>query len=143
MTREEWRMKCRRRPRRGAEFLLSSHAVASVGVERRISLPPRCGAMLTARPSLPEQITQETRKRPNGAVAAILAVRLPRTPRHDYYEGTPRLGAASVDTSYVIYCASFSPNHHSKQRFLGVRGPKPLAQSAQSNSDYHGGCRTI
>jgi hypothetical protein len=31
MTREQWHTKCRRRPRRGAESLRSSHAVDSVG----------------------------------------------------------------------------------------------------------------
>ena len=75
MTREHRRTKCRRRPRRGAESLRISHAVDSVGVERRVSPPPRHGAMLTFRPSLPDQMTQETGKRPNGAAAAILAVR--------------------------------------------------------------------
>ena len=113
------------------------------GGRQRVSPPPRRRAMLTLRPSLPDQMTQETGKRPNGAAAAILDVRLARTPRHDYYEGIPRLGAAAVDTSHGIYRASFSPNHHSKQRFLGVRRPKSLAQSAQSNSDYHGSCRMI
>ena len=77
MTREPWRTKGRRRPRRVAESLRSSHAVESVGVERRVSPPPRRGAMLTFRPSLPDQMIQETGKRPNGAVAAILAVRPP------------------------------------------------------------------
>jgi len=42
----------------------------------------------------------------------MLAVRSPRSPRHDYYEGIPRLGAAAVDTSYAIVRASFSPNYH-------------------------------
>jgi len=41
VTREQWRTKCRRRPRRGAESLRSSHAVESVGVERRVSPPTR------------------------------------------------------------------------------------------------------
>jgi len=41
MTRERWRTKLRRRPRRGAESLRSSHAVDSVGVERGVSPPPR------------------------------------------------------------------------------------------------------
>jgi hypothetical protein len=41
ITRKQWRTKCRRRPRRGAESLLSSHAVDSVGVERRVSPAPR------------------------------------------------------------------------------------------------------
>jgi len=58
--------------------------------------------MLTFRPSLPDEMNQETGKRSNGAAAAILAVRPPRTPRHDYYEGIPRLGAAAVDTLYAI-----------------------------------------
>jgi len=44
--------------------------------------------------------------------------------------GIPRLGVAAVDTSYAIVRASFSPNHHSKERFLGLRRPKSLAQSA-------------
>ena len=114
-----------------AESLRSSHAVESVGVEQRVSPPPRRCAMLTFRPSLPDQMTQEPRKHPNGAAAAILAVRPPRTPQHDYYEGIPRLGAAAVDTSCAIIRGSFSPNHLSKQRFLGVRRPKSLAQSAQ------------
>ena len=61
-------------------------------------------------------MTQETGKRPNGAAAAILAVRPSRTPRHDYYGGIPRLGAAAVDTSYAIVCASFSLKYHSKKR---------------------------
>jgi hypothetical protein len=111
MTREQWRTKCRRQPRRGSESFRGSHAVDSVGVERRASPPPRCGAMLTFRPSLPDQKTQETGKRPNGAADAILAVRLPRSPRHDYYKGIARLGAAAVGTSYAIVRASFSPNH--------------------------------
>ena len=81
MTREEWRTKCRRRPRRGAESLRSSHAVDSVGIERRVSQPR--------------------------AVRAL-----------------PR------------FLESFSPNHHCKGRFLGLRRPKSLAQSAQSNSDF-------
>ena len=34
--------------------------------------------MLTFRPSLPDRMTQETGKRPNGAAAAILAVSPPR-----------------------------------------------------------------
>jgi len=87
ITREEWRTKCRRRPRGGAESLRSSHAVESVGVEKRVSPQPRPRrrAMLSFRLSLPDQMTQETRKRPNGAAAAILGVRPPRTPRHDYY----------------------------------------------------------
>ena len=84
MTREQWRTTCQQRPRRGAESHRSSHAVDSVGVERLVSPPPRRGAMLTFRPSLPDQMTEETGKRPNGAAAAILAVRLARTPRHDY-----------------------------------------------------------
>jgi len=115
MTREQWRTMCRWRPRRGAEPLRSSHAVDSVGVERRVSPPPRRGAMLTFRPSLPDRKTQETGKRPNGAAAAILAVRPARTPLHDYHEGIPRLGAAAIDTSYAIVRSSFSPTHHSKQ----------------------------
>jgi len=41
MTREHWRTKLQRRPRRGPESLRSSHAVDSVGVERRVSPPPR------------------------------------------------------------------------------------------------------
>jgi hypothetical protein len=127
MTRERWCTKCRRRPRRGAESLLSSHAVDSVGVERRVSPPPCRGAMLTFRPSLPDQMTQETRKYPNGAAVAILAVQTPRSPRHDYYERISCLGAAAVDTSYAIVRASFSPNHHSEQRFLELRRPKSLA----------------
>jgi hypothetical protein len=57
-------------------------------------------------------MTQETGKRPNGAAAAMLAVRPPRSPRHEYYEGIPRLGAAAVDTLYAIVRASFSPNHY-------------------------------
>jgi hypothetical protein len=68
--------------------------------------------MLTFRPSLPDQMTKETGKRPDGAAAAILAGRPGRTPRHEYYEGIPRLGAAAVDTSYAIVCSSFSPNYH-------------------------------
>ena len=44
-------------------------------------------------------MTQETGKRPNGAAAAILAVRPPRSPRCDYYEEIPRLGAAAAATS--------------------------------------------
>jgi len=67
-----------------------------MGFERRVSLPPRRGAMLTLRPSLPDRMTQETGKRPNGAAAAILAIRPPRSPPHDYYEGIPRLGVAAV-----------------------------------------------
>jgi len=51
LTREQWRTKCRRRPRRGPECHRSSHAVESMGVERRVSPPPRRGAMLTFRPS--------------------------------------------------------------------------------------------
>jgi len=116
-------------PRRGIPR--SSHAVDSVGVKRRVWPPPRSGAMLTFRPSLPDQMTQETGKRPNGAAAAILAVRPARTPRHNYYEGILRLGAAAVDTSYAIVRASFSPNHNFKQRFLGVWRP-----NAQSNRDF-------
>jgi hypothetical protein len=81
-------------------------------------------------------MTQETGKRPNGAAAAILAVRPARTPRHFDHEGIPRLGAAAIDTSYANVRASFSPNHHSKQRFLGVRRPKSLAQSAQRNGNF-------
>jgi hypothetical protein len=87
MTREQWRTKSRRRPRRGAESLRSSHAVDSVGIERRVSPAPCRGAMLTFRPSLPDRMTQEMGKRPNGAAAAILAVRPARTPRHDYTKG--------------------------------------------------------
>ena len=34
LTREHWRTKCQRRPRRGAESLRSSHAVESMRVER-------------------------------------------------------------------------------------------------------------
>jgi hypothetical protein len=49
--------------------------------------------------------------------AAIPTVRTPRTPRHYYYEGIPRPGAAAVDTSYAIVHASFSPFHYSEQRF--------------------------
>jgi hypothetical protein len=59
-------------------------------------------------------MTQETGKRLNSAAAAILAVRPARSPRYDYYEGIPRLGAAAIDTSYAIVRASFSPKHHSK-----------------------------
>ena len=87
MTREQWCTKCRRRPRRGAESLRSSHVVECVWVERRVSPPPRRGAIPTFRPSLPDRMTQETGKRPNGAAAAILAVRPARTPRHDYTKG--------------------------------------------------------
>ena len=42
MTREQWRTKCRRRPRRGAGSLRSSHAVDSVGFgeyRRRRAVP--------------------------------------------------------------------------------------------------------
>jgi hypothetical protein len=58
-------------------------------------------------------MTQETGKRPNGAAAAILAVRPARNPQHDYYDVSLLHGAAAVDTSYAIVRASFSPNHHS------------------------------
>jgi len=92
--------------------------------------------MLTFRQSLPDQMTQETGKRPNGAAAVILAVRPARSPRHDYYEVIPRHGAAAVDTSHAIARASFSPNNHCKQRFLGLRRPKLLAQSAQCHSEF-------
>jgi hypothetical protein len=61
------------------------------------------------------------RERSNGAAAARLAVRPPRIPRHDYYEGIPRLGVAAADTSSAIVRASFSPIYHSKKRFLGVQ----------------------
>ena len=53
MTREHGRTKLRRRRRRGAESLRSSHAVDSVGFERRVSPPRRRRAMLTFRPSFP------------------------------------------------------------------------------------------
>jgi len=76
-------------------------------------------------------MTQETGMRPNGAVAAILAVRPPWTRRHDYYECISRLGAAAADTSYVIVRASFSPIHHEKKRFLGSWRPKSLALARQ------------
>jgi len=66
-----------------------------------------------------------------GAAAVILAVRPPLSPRHDYYEVIPRLGAAAVGTSYAIVRASFSPNHHSKGRFLGLWRPKSLALARQ------------
>jgi len=66
----------------------------------------------------------------------MLATRPTRSPRHDYYEGIPRLGVAAVDTLYAIVRASFSPNDHSKQRFLGLRRPKSLAQSAHEDSDF-------
>jgi len=49
----------------------------------------------------------------------------------DYYEGITRLGAAAVGTSYAIVHALFSPNHHSKERFLGLRRPKSLALARQ------------
>ena len=117
MTREQWRTTCQQRPRRGAESHRSSHAVDSVGVERLVSPPPRRGAMLTFRPSLPDQMTEETGKRPNGVAAAILTVRPAWTPRRDYYEVIPRLGAAAVGTSCANVLASVSPNHHSKERF--------------------------
>jgi hypothetical protein len=55
--------------------------------------------------------------RPNGAAAAILAVRPPRSLRHDYYERIPRLDAAVAETSHANVRASFSPIHHSKQSF--------------------------
>jgi len=60
-------------------------------------------------------MTQETGKRPNGAAAAILAVRPPRSPRRDYYEGIPRLGAAAAATSYANVRASFSQIRHSTE----------------------------
>ena len=41
MTREQWRTKCRQRPRRGAESLRGSHAMDSMGVEPRVSPSPR------------------------------------------------------------------------------------------------------
>ena len=75
-------------------------------VKRRVAPPPRGGEMLTFRPSFPTQITQETGKRPNGVAAAILAIRPPRSPRHDYCEGIPRLGAAAAATSYANVLAS-------------------------------------
>jgi hypothetical protein len=58
-------------------------------------------------------MTLETGKRPNGAAAAILAVRPLRSPRRDYYEGIPRLGAAAAATLYANVRASFSPIRHS------------------------------
>jgi hypothetical protein len=75
MTRGQWRTKCRRRPRRGAESLPGSIAVESVRVERRVSPPPRRGTMFTFRPSLHDQISQGTAKRPMGVAAVIIVVR--------------------------------------------------------------------
>ena len=43
----------------------------------------------------------------------MFAVRAPRSPAHDYYEGIPRFGAAAVDASYADVRASFSSFHHS------------------------------
>jgi hypothetical protein len=65
----------------------------------------------------PQQMTKEMRKRPNGAAAAIIAVRPPRSPRRDYYEGIPRLGAVAAATSYANFRASFSPDSPLKQCF--------------------------
>jgi len=70
--------------------------------------------MRTFRPSFPTQTTQETGKRPNGTAAAILAVRPTRSPRRDYYEGIPRLGAAAAGTSYANVRASISQIRQSK-----------------------------
>jgi len=100
----------------------------SYGVYRRHRAAGRCSHL---KPSLPDQMTQETGMRPNGAAAAIRAVRPPRTRRHDYYKFISRLGAAAADTSYVIIRASFSPIHHSTKRFLGSWRPKSLALARQ------------
>ena len=48
---------------------------------------------------------------------AILAIRPPSSPRHDHYEGIPRLGAAAVGTLHAIVRASFMPNHPQKSVF--------------------------
>ena len=72
--------------------------------------------MLTFRQSFPTQMITETGKRPNGTAAAILAVRPPRSPRRDNYEGIPRLGAPAAAPSYADFRASFSPIRYSKQR---------------------------
>jgi hypothetical protein len=41
-------------------------------------------------------LTVDKRGSARGAAGAVLAGRPPRTPRHDYYEEIPRLGAAAV-----------------------------------------------
>ena len=93
------------------------HACRCARKKRRVSPPARLGRMRTFRPSFPTQMTRETGKRPNGAASAILAVRSPRSPRRDYYEGSPRLGAAAAATSYANVRASFSQNRQPKQSF--------------------------
>jgi len=70
---------------------LNWHARRCARGERRVSPPARLGAMRTFRPSFPTQMTQETGKRPNGAAAAILAVRPARSPRRDYEAGTAKI----------------------------------------------------
>ena len=138
MTREQWHTKCRRRPRRGAESLRSSHAVDSVGVKRQVSPPPRRGAMPTFRPSLPDRMTQETGERPHGAAAAILAVRPARTPRHDYTKGFRASAWPPSTLRTPLFARHSRQNTTVKQRFLGRRRPISVAQSvsAQSNNDF-------
>jgi len=120
--REQWRTKCRRRPRRGAESLRGSQAVDSVGIERRISPPPRRGAMLTFRPSLPDRMTQETGKRPDGAAAAILAVRPARTPRHDFTKGFRASAWPPSTVRTPLFVRHSRQINHSKERCLVFSG---------------------
>ena len=84
------------------------HARRCAARERRASPPARLGAMHTFKLSFPTQMTQATGK-------AILVVRPPRSPRRDYHEGIPRLGAAAAANSYANVRASFSPIRHSNR----------------------------
>jgi len=87
VTREHWRTKLRRRPRRGAESLRSSHPVDSVGVERRVSPPPRRWGACQFLESFEWETTVEMSASPRGAPATILAVPPPRIDARAYLKG--------------------------------------------------------
>jgi len=62
-------------------------------------------------------MTQETGQRPNGAVAAILAVSAPRIDARAHLTGGHLRRFTAGTTSYANVRASFSPIPHSKQSF--------------------------
>ena len=108
-----------------------------VQVERRVSPPPRHRATFTFRPSFATQMTQETGKRYNGAAAAILAVRPPQSPRHNYCGGIPRLGEAAAATSYPMFARhsrQFPTENRAARGFEGQRFWRPRASGPPRSS---------
>jgi len=135
MTRERWRTKLRRQPRRGAESVRSSHAVDFVG--RRVSPPPHWGECSHLRrrfaPNLPKKQASA-----------------PTAPRRRYPPFDPR-GVHGMTTTNGIRASARPPPQlrtpmfarHSRQiatqnrapgRFEGPESWRPRASGPPSNA---------